>query len=263
MVFQEEMDILEHIIAQIRAGDLDTQTARKLLLQSVSTVGQGTCLDLSRSARTGNPEVVFCEGKTPGQTAEIMQRMVDVHGSVLGTRASEEHARAVEKRLPDIHYDPVSRLLIYHGAPPKNLGCIVVISAGTSDLQVAEEAAGTAEFLGSRVIRHYDCGVAGVHRLLDAARDFTHAHAVIAVAGMDGALPTVAAGLCPAPVIGVPTSVGYGTGLGGCAALLTMLNSCAPGVSVVNIDNGFGAGYQAHCINMRCTRATDIQRDTP
>ncbi len=257
------MDTLEHIVAQIRAGTLDAVTARERLLHTVSRIGQGTCLDLARSARTGNPEVVFCEGKTPEQTADIMERMMEIHGAVLGTRAGREHAQAVQKRVPAMRYNPVSRLLFHDAHPEATCGCIVVISAGTSDLQVAEEAAGTAEFLGSRVIRHYDCGVAGVHRLLDAARDFTRAHAVVAVAGMDGALPTVAAGLCPAPVIGVPTSVGYGTGLGGYAALLTMLNSCAPGVSVVNIDNGFGAGYQAHCINMRCTRATDTQGDTP
>ena len=254
------METLDQILTAIQSGSLDPKTAKERLLQTISRVGTGTHLDLSRTLRTGNPEVVFCEGKTPEQTLSIMQRMIEVHSAVLGTRASLNHARLIQKHIPGISYDAVSKLLWYLTSEHEHKGCIVVISAGTSDLPVAEEAAGTAEFLGSRVIRHYDCGVAGVHRLMDAARDFTHANAVIAVAGMDGALPTVAAGLSPAPVIGVPTSVGYGTGLGGCAALLTMLNSCAPGVSVVNIDNGFGAGYQAHCINQGCIRAAEKQQ---
>jgi hypothetical protein len=249
------MKKLDQIITAIQQGKLDTETARERLLQTISSVGQGTHLDLARTLRTGNPEVVFCEGKTPGQTASIMRRMLEVHGSVLGTRASLDHAYTVQKQLPEIKYDSASKLLYFIPQDHQKQGCIVVLSAGTSDLQIAEEAAGTAEFLGSRVIRHYDCGVAGVHRLMNAAKDFAKANAIIAVAGMDGALPTVAAGLSPVPVIGVPTSVGYGTGLGGCAALMTMLNSCAPGVSVVNIDNGFGAGYQAHCINRGCILA--------
>lgn len=208
-----------------------------------------TQLDLNRSQRTGCQEVIFCEGKTPDHLCEIFQKMVEAHGECFGTRASEKHHNAVRKALPDIRYDPVSRTLVYELKNKKKLGCILVINAGTSDYSIAEEAAQTAEFLGSRVIRHFDCGIAGVHRALNAAKDFDKASAIVAVAGMDGALPTLVAGLSPAPVIAVPTSVGYGTGLGGVAALMTMLNGCAPGISVVNIDNGFGAGYQAHVIN--------------
>lgn len=208
-----------------------------------------TQLDLNRSQRTGCPEVIFCEGKTSEHLSEIFHNIVEAHGECLGTRASEHHYLAVKKIIPDVRYDPVSRTLIYDSINKKRLGCVLVINAGTSDYSIAEEAAQTAEFLGSNVIRHFDCGIAGVHRALNAAKDFDKASAIVAVAGMDGALPTLVAGLSPAPVIAVPTSVGYGTGLGGVAALMTMLNGCAPGISVVNIDNGFGAGYQAHVIN--------------
>lgn len=208
-----------------------------------------TQLDLSRHLRTGCPEVIFCEGKTPEQASRIFKEMFEVYGECFGTRASKAHYQAVKDVLPAVRFDPAARTLVIDNNK-ENRGCIVVINAGTSDYNVAEEAAQTAEFLGSHVIRHFDCGVAGIHRTLSASKDFSKASAVIAVAGMDGALPTVVAGLCAAPVIAVPTSIGYGTGLDGVAALMTMLNGCAPGVSVVNIDNGFGAGYQAHIINM-------------
>jgi len=218
-----------------------------------------TQLDTNRPQRTGCPEVIFCEGKMPQHLAEIFLKMVETHGECLGTRASEEHHAAVQNVLPDVCYDAASQTLIYQPAKKKLLGCVVVINAGTSDYPIAEEAAQTAEFLGSHVIRHFDCGIAGVHRALNAAKDFEKASAIVAVAGMDGALPTLVAGLSPAPVIAVPTSVGYGTGLGGVAALMTMLNGCAPGISVVNIDNGFGAGYQAHVINsMVCNPLRNI-----
>ena len=219
-------------------------------------VSTHTQLDLSRDQRTGCPEVVFCEGKTPEHTASIFSKMVETFGECLGTRASEEHFKSVKEVLPDVRFDAHARTLIYEPKDKQRTGCVIVINAGTSDFGIAEEAAQTAEFLGSKVIRHFDCGVAGIQRTLDAAPDFSKAAAIVAVAGMDGALPTVVAGLSPAPVIAVPTSVGYGTGLGGVAALMTMLNGCAPGVSVVNIDNGFGAGYQAHIINKMAFNAT-------
>lgn len=212
-------------------------------------VNNHTQLDVDRTRRTGCSEVIFCEGKTPEQTAIIFQKMVEVYGECLGTRATEAHYHAVKKDIPDAQFCPVAKILFVQKPNKKRFGCVLVINAGTSDHNVAEEAALTAEFLGSNVVRHFDCGVAGVHRTLTAAKDFSKASAIVAVAGMDGALPTLVAGLSPAPVIAVPTSIGYGTGLGGVAALLTMLNGCAPGVSVVNIDNGFGAGYQAHIIN--------------
>ncbi len=212
-------------------------------------VSNHTQLDLDRPQRTGCPEIIFCEGKTPAQLVSIFQEMITTHGECLGTRASKEHYEAVQKAIPRVRFNTDARTLIFDDSNKKRVGCVLVINAGTSDHCVAEEAAQTAEFLGSNVLRHFDCGVAGVHRALHAAKDFSKASAIVAVAGMDGALPTIVAGLSPAPVIAVPTSVGYGTGLGGVAALMTMLNGCAPGVSVVNIDNGFGAGYQAHIIN--------------
>lgn len=217
-------------------------------------VSNHTQLDISRSQRTGCPEVVFCEGKTPEQVSAIFQAMVNSHGECLGTRATNEHHKAVKAFFPNIRFDANARTLILDSHQKKQRGCVIVINAGTSDYGIAEEAALTAEFLGSKVIRHFDCGIAGVHRTMNAAKDFDKASAIVAVAGMDGALPTLVAGLSPVPVIAVPTSVGYGTGLGGIAALVTMLNGCAPGVSVVNIDNGFGAGYQAHMINVMAHR---------
>lgn len=225
-----------------------------------SSVTSDTQLDLSRHLRTGCPEVIFCEGKTPEQTSRIFSEMFEIYGECFGTRANKEHFLAVKDVLPAVRFDPAARTLVINN-DKKHQGCIVVINAGTSDYNVAEEAAQTAEFLGSHVIRHFDCGVAGIHRTLSASKDFAKASAVIAVAGMDGALPTVVAGLCAAPVIAVPTSIGYGTGLDGVAALMTMLNGCAPGVSVVNIDNGFGAGYQAHIINMMALGSFVLPQD--
>ena len=219
-----------------------------------------TQLDLSRHMRTGCPEVIFCEGKTPEQAARIFKQMVEVYGECFGTRADETHYRAVKAVLPAVQFDSAARTLVFD-THKERYGCVVIINAGTSDYNIAEEAAQTAEFLGSHVIRHFDCGVAGIHRTLSASKDFSKASAVVAVAGMDGALPTVVAGLCAAPVIAVPTSIGYGTGLDGVAALMTMLNGCAPGVSVVNIDNGFGAGYQAHAINMMAHGSPALPKD--
>jgi len=222
--------------------------------KNICPVRNHTQLDLNRMQRTGCPEVVFCEGKTPEQTADIFKVMVQQHGACFGTRASNAHYEAVKHLLPSACFHPDARTLVVENADKQRMGCVLVINAGTSDFPIAEEAAQTAEFLGSNVIRHFDCGVAGVQRALHAADDFSRASAIIAVAGMDGALPTLVAGLSPVPVIAVPTSIGYGTGLGGVAALMTMLNGCAPGVSVVNIDNGFGAGFQAHMINKMAAR---------
>lgn len=224
------------------------------LSQQSCIVSNHTQLDHNRPQRTGCTEVIFCEGKTPAQVVSIFQEMINTHGECLGTRASKEHYDAVQKAIPNVRFNADARTLIFDDSNKNKIGCVLVINAGTSDHCVAEEAAQTAEFLGSSVLRHFDCGVAGVHRALHAAKDFAKASAIVAVAGMDGALPTIVAGLSPAPVIAVPTSVGYGTGLGGVAALMTMLNGCAPGVSVVNIDNGFGAGYQAHIINTMAHR---------
>ncbi len=211
-------------------------------------------VDLSRGERQGTGEVIYGEGKTAEQIAAIVDALVAAgQPRVLATRVNAEKAAAVAGLVTcgialDYHAD--ARLLVAGGMPePDGDGLVVVASAGTSDLPVAEEAALTAEFLGNRVARVYDAGVAGLHRLLAHEETFNKAQVIVAVAGMEGALASVIGGLVSAPVIAVPTSVGYGASLGGVAALLAMLNSCASGVSVVNIDNGFGAAYQASLIN--------------
>ena len=240
----------DRVLEAFAAGEMSQEEAKRRLL-GASFVDVGCAkIDHHREIRCGGPEVVYCEGKTPEQVAAIFAEIIKHNGRALGTRANEEHVTA----LPDemgAHYDSVSRLLVAGTAQDKSVGKIVVVTAGTSDLPVAEEAAGTAEFLGSRVVRHYDCGVAGIHRLFSIADEFVDATAIIAVAGMEGALPSVVGGLSAPPVIAVPTSVGYGASFQGLAALLTMMNSCAPGIGVVNIDNGFGAGFLAHKINMQ------------
>jgi pyridinium-3,5-biscarboxylic acid mononucleotide synthase len=212
-------------------------------------------LDVHRQLRQGLPEVVYCQHKTPEQVLGIMQRMWEHHDRVLGTRASAELAAFVKENLPEVEYDPTSRLLrLTRGSvsPPRgDAPYALVVTGGTSDQPVAEEAAQTLEFFGSRVKRAYDVGVAGVHRLLDQRQLLFDADVVISIAGMEGALTSVVGGLVSCPVVGVPTSVGYGANFEGLAALLAMLNSCALGVAVVNIDNGFGAAVYAHLILKR------------
>jgi NCAIR mutase (PurE)-related protein len=206
-------------------------------------------VDHHRALRGGAPEAIFCQGKTAAQVVAIAQRLAAHHPNVLATRVTDEITVAVvASGLPHRHH-PEARLVIVRPEPVEAVGLIVVAAAGTADIPVAEEAALVAETLGNRVERVYDCGVAGLHRLLDHLPLLAEANTVIAVAGMEGALPSVVAGLVDRPVIAVPTSVGYGTSFNGLAALLAMLNSCAAGVSVVNIDNGFGAGHQASQIN--------------
>lgn len=207
-------------------------------------------VDHHRSIRQGVPEVVYGAGKTVEQIVAIAESMLNQgSGSVLVTRITEDTASEISRSLP-IEYDPSSRIGVVGSIPGhEGVGKIVVVSAGTSDIPVAEEAAVTAEFLGSKVTRIYDAGVAGIHRLLAHSEDLLSARVVVAVAGMEGALPSVIGGLVECPVIAVPTSVGYGASFGGLSALLTMLNSCASGISVVNIDNGFGAGFLADRIN--------------
>lgn len=244
----------DELLDAFKRGEVDAAELKKrLLCETVQQVGCAR-LDTGRTLRTNHPEVVYCESKTPEQVRTVFRHLFEHSRRVLGTRAGVEHYEAVKDM--GARYDEVSRLLTLADTLPEPRGKVVVASAGTADLPVAEEAAGTLEFMGSAVLRHFDCGVAGIHRLLDAAPDLADAHCVVAVAGMDGALGAVIGGLCAAPVIAVPTSVGYGAAFGGIAPLLTMLNSCAPGVSVVNIDNGFGAGFQAHLINMQSVTAS-------
>jgi pyridinium-3,5-biscarboxylic acid mononucleotide synthase len=206
-------------------------------------------VDHHRALRGGAPEAIFAQGKTPGQVVAIAARLAAHHANVLATRVNDDVAAALAASgLPHRHY-PEARIVVIRPEATDGLGLIVVAAAGTSDLPVAEEAALVAETLGNRVERVYDCGVAGLHRLLDHVTLLAEANAIVAVAGMEGAMPSVIAGLIDRPVIAVPTSVGYGTSFDGLTALLAMLNSCAAGVSVVNIDNGFGAAHQASQIN--------------
>lgn len=207
-------------------------------------------LDLDRTRRKGFPEVVYCEGKTPFQSARIIERLaLRENGNILGTRATSSVMDELLPRVSDAQFDELSRTIVVRRGEQKSLGNVTVVAAGTSDLPVAEEAAITAEVMGNHVERIYDVGVAGLHRLLRQLPKIRAARVVIAVAGMEGAIVSVLAGLVDMPVIAVPTSVGYGAQLQGLAPLLGMLTSCAPGVAVVNIDNGFGAGYMASLIN--------------
>ena len=207
-------------------------------------------LDTHRHLRTGVPEVIFCQGKTVEQVVAIAKRLTQDNHSIMATRATREMADRVLAEVGDAEYHELARVIVVKPSPlPEKVGKIAVVCAGTADLPVAEEAAIVAETLGNHVEKFYDVGVAGIHRLLDQRQHIAQANVIITVAGMEGALASVVAGLMDKPVIAVPTSVGYGASFHGLSALLTMLNSCAPGISVVNIDNGFGAGYQAHLIN--------------
>jgi pyridinium-3,5-biscarboxylic acid mononucleotide synthase len=206
-------------------------------------------LDHHRALRTGVPEVIFGQGKTPQQVASIVDHFVSHSGRAIATRVSLEAVSLVSAKYPDAHFFEIARILTVGNFPVNTHGPFVAVaSGGTADMPVAEEAAITIELLGTHADRVYDVGVAGLHRLLDKLNVLREAQAIIAVAGMEGALPTVVGGLVACPVIAVPTSVGYGASFHGLAALLTMLNSCVPGVAVVNIDNGFGAGAIAHMI---------------
>src|SRR6058998_3212450 len=245
---------LQDLLDEVARGTLDTDTARERLLAAFRArpfedLGFAR-VDHHRSLRQGFPEVVLGLGKTPAQIAAIAAEIVDRGSTLLVTRASEAAYAAVREKVPGATYYADAAVITFRqqDVTPGH-GTIVIAAAGTSDLAVAEEAARTAELMGNTVCRLYDVGVAGLHRLLGEHPRLVSARVVIVVAGMEGALPSVVAGLIAAPVIAVPTSVGYGASFGGIAALLGMLNSCASGVTVVNIDNGFGAAYAASLIN--------------
>lgn len=206
-------------------------------------------IDHHRAMRQGFTEVVYCAGKTPQQAGEIVARLAKQHDRVLGTRATPEHFDCCLKQVADVQYDPTARVIWLDRRPVEKRNGVVVVAAGTADLPVAEEVCLTLQVMGHSAKRVYDVGVAGLHRLINELPAIQSAKVVVAVAGMEGALPSVIGGLVSCPVIAVPTSVGYGTGLGGLSALLSMLNSCASGLAVVNIDNGFGAGCLAARIN--------------
>ncbi len=214
-------------------------------------------LDFDRKNRTGFPEVIFCQGKPDDYLVDIYKQMYERDGRVFGTRATEHQYDIVNAVLENVTYDKISKILKVNPkvAPKEELiGNIAVVTAGTADIPVAEEAAQTAEYFGGKVNRVYDVGVSGIHRVLSNVDVLNEANCVVAVAGMEGALASVVGGLVKVPVIAVPTSVGYGASFGGLSALLTMINSCANGISVVNIDNGYGAGYIATQINRLAER---------
>ena len=246
MTQKETLNLLE----QVSAGKLSPQQALlQLKMEPFEELGFAK-VDHHRGLRQGAAEVIYGAGKTPEQIRAIAQAMTDRgEKAILITRMAAEAAELVGKSLP-LRYDPLSRVGIVGQMPEADgIGKIVVATGGTSDMPVAEEAALTAEVLGNEVVRLYDVGVAGLHRLLSHMEEIMSARVIIAIAGMEGALASVIGGLADCPVIGVPTSVGYGASMHGLSALLSMLNSCASGVSVVNIDNGFGAGYLASMIN--------------
>jgi NCAIR mutase (PurE)-related protein len=238
---------LRAMLAAVANGDLDVETAFARLRPTADLGFAQVVLD--RARRCGFPEVVYCPGKTPADTAAIAAAIFERSGRVLLTRAEPAQFAAVRGQLPAAEWHERARCITAARAAPGRHGGVAVVAAGTADLPVAEEAAVTLEFAGNRVERFYDVGVAGLHRLQAAIPTLRRASCAIAVAGMEGALPSVLAGQLSRPVIAVPTSIGYGASFAGLAALLTMLNSCAAGVSVVNIDNGFGAGYLASLIN--------------
>ena len=251
------MDIRE-LLEKVRGGKLEIDAAEKYLrshsgVRAYEEMGYAK-LDTDRKRRSGFAEVIYCQGKSDEFLPEIFRKLYEAEGEVFGTRADAHQYEIVRAVLPDISYDPVSRILKLEKKDKEHIGLVAVCTGGTADIPVAEEAAQTAEYFGSRVERIYDVGVSGIHRLLSREKKVREANCVIAVAGMEGALASVIGGLVANPVIAVPTSVGYGASFHGLSALLTMINSCANGIVTVNIDNGFGAGYVATQINRLAER---------
>jgi pyridinium-3,5-biscarboxylic acid mononucleotide synthase len=242
---------LTSLLERVRDGNVDVGSAvNRLRDLPYEDVGGFARLDHHRGVRQGMPEVVLAEGKTTEQVVAILEHLVAQGGPVLATRAAPAVFDAVRERVPAAEYNPLGRtILVPDPDAPRGRPGILILTAGTADIPVAEEAAVTATAMGHAVERVYDVGVAGIHRLLDRLESLRRARVIVVVAGMDGALPSVVGGLVDAPVIAVPTSVGYGAAFGGLSALLTMLTSCAAGITVVNIDNGFGAGFAAAMIN--------------
>lgn len=243
----------KEILEKLQSGNISIEEADSLLNKETSKIGYDEMgfakLDTDREKRNGFPEVIFCQGKPDDYLVDIYTRMVANNGCAFGTRASKEQYELVKEAIPNITYDPISKILMLEKDNVQKIGKIAVCTAGTADIPVAEEAAKTAEYFGSNVVRIYDVGVSGIHRLLSKVDEIESANCVVAVAGMEGALASVIGGLVKNPVIAVPTSIGYGASMNGLSALLTMINSCANGIAVVNIDNGYGAGYMATQIN--------------
>lgn len=239
----------QEILKKVKTGEISVEEAELFFRrQPFEEMGYAK-LDTHRKMRSGFAEVIFCSGKADDHLLNIFGKLYEEDGEVLGTRASQHQYEMIKESYPEVEYDAISRIIKIEKPGKKRVGKIAVCSAGTADIPVAEEAAQTAEYFGSYVERLYDVGVSGIHRILSQLDVIQSANCVIAVAGMEGALASVIGGLVDKPVIGVPTSIGYGASLGGISALLTMINSCANGISVVNIDNGYGAGYTATQIN--------------
>jgi len=244
---------LKQLLQKYKNGSLtEQQIVEQLVSLRFESLGFAT-IDHHRRLRQGFPEVILCEGKTTQQVAEIASRIYSKNNPLLATRATLDQYKAVKRKIKNCRYHQFARVITANEpkTPEKNRGTILVISAGTSDIPVAEEAAITAQMMGNPIEKLYDVGVAGIHRLLSQSEKIQSANVIIVVAGMEGALPSVVGGLVDVPVIAVPTSIGYGASFHGVAALLGMLNSCASGVTVVNIDNGFGAGFAASLMNTR------------
>jgi NCAIR mutase (PurE)-related protein len=240
---------LKKILEDVKKGGLSVNNAiNKLKVLPFCDIGYAK-LDTHRNLRRGCPEVIYCEGKTVSQIKGIFKELVRHKDNIIATRASIDIYRALKKSYKKIAYNRDARIITLIQRPIKKEGLVIILSAGTSDIPVSEEAAVTAELMGANTKRLYDVGVAGIHRLLAHTEVLHKASVLVVVAGMEGALPSVVGGLVDKPVIAVPTSVGYGANLGGIAPLLAMLNSCSSGVVVVNIDNGFGAGYAAAIMN--------------
>lgn len=238
----------KEILNKVKNGEMTVEEAENYFRREPFEELGYAKLDTHRKLRSGFAEVIFCSGKADEHLLPIFERLYEKEGEVLGTRATKEQYELIAARFPQAEYDPISRI-IKITRQKELVGKIAVCTAGTADIPVAEEAAQTAEYFGSKVVRIYDVGVSGIHRLFSRLDEIQSANCVVAVAGMEGALASVMGGVVDKPVIAVPTSVGYGANMQGLSALLTMINSCANGISVVNIDNGYGAGYIATQIN--------------
>jgi len=255
-----EESVIRKLFDDVKSGAVSTDHAVEQLKSfNFETVGNFARLDHQRALRRGFPEVILAQGKTPDQVEAIFKKLMDRNERVLATRVTAEMYAQIGPQLPEAVYHPLPRILLHDRSHEEKIPGVLIATGGTSDIPVAEEAALTAELMGNRVERIYDVGVAGIHRLLSQNEKLQEANVIVAVAGMEGALASVITGLVAVPVIAVPTSVGYGASFNGLAALLAMLNSCANGMAVVNIDNGFGAGYMAAMINRMLTKG----RNTP
>lgn len=243
------MSEIKNILDKVQKGEMTVEEAEALLKVEPFVEMGFAKVDTQRKLRSGFPEVVYCQGKADDHLLAIFKRLVEEDGRALGTRATPDQFELLKGHISGVEYDPISRIISVGKDKRELKGNVAVCCAGTADIPVAQEAAQVAEYFGTYVERVFDVGVSGIHRLISKAEVLSKANCIVAVAGMEGALASVIGGLVSCPVIAVPTSVGYGASFGGVSALLTMINTCANGVAVVNIDNGFGAGFMATQIN--------------